>query len=209
MKRLLPLLAVIALVAAACGGGDSDSGVASLEVSGDEVAAISDGAATAEVDQEEAVLAFAACMRDNGVDMEDPSVDADGNIRLNFRGNAVPGEEGFDREAVRAAQEACAEYREVLSFGFEDRDNAEFEDQILEFAACMRDNGYDMADPDFSSFGPGGEGGEGEGPRGPFGAIDPEDPAFQAGLEACQEILSGTGPDGSGPRFGGGGGGQG
>ncbi len=209
MKRLLPLLAVIALVAAACGGADADPGVASLEVSGGEVPAISDGAATTEVDQETAVLEFAACMRDNGVDMEDPTVDADGNIRLNFRGNAAPGEEGFDREAVRAAQDACAEYREALSFGFEDRDNAEFQDQILEFAACMRDNGYDMADPDFSSFGPGGEGGSGDGPRGPFGAIDPEDPAFQAGLEACQDILSGFGPDGAGPRFGGPGGGEG
>ena len=206
MKRLLPMLAVIALVATACGGGDSDSGVASLEVSGDEVAAISDGEAASEVDQEEAVLAFAACMRENGVDMEDPTVDADGNIRLNFRGNAGPGEEGFDRESVRAAQEACAEYREALTFGFENRDNAEFQDQILEFASCMRENGYDMADPDFSAFGPGAEGEEGEGPRGPFGAIDPEDPAFQAGLESCQDILSGFGPDGAGPRFGGPGG---
>lgn len=209
MKRLLPMLAVIALVAAACGGGDSDSGVASLEVSGDEVAAISDGEATTDVDQEEAVLAFAACMRDNGVDMEDPTVDADGNVRLNLRGNAAPGEEGFDREIVGAAREACSEYLDELSFGFENRDNAEFQDQILEFASCMRENGYDMADPDFSSFGPGGEGDEGEGPRGPFGAIDPEDPAFQAGLEACQDILSGFGPDGAGPRFGGPGGGRG
>ena len=209
MKRLLPLLAVIALVAAACGGNDADSGVASLEAAADDVISVSEGDPASAVDQEAAVLEFAACMRDNGVDMEDPTVDADGNIRLNFRGNTAPGEEGFDRETVAAAREACAEYREALSFGFEDRDNAEFEDQILEFAACMRDNGYDMADPDFSSFGPGGEGGEGEGPRGPFGAIDPEDPAFQAGLEACQEILSGTGPDGSGPRFGGRGGGEG
>jgi hypothetical protein len=209
MKRLLPLLAMIALVAAACGGGDSDSGVASLGISGDEVPAISDGGAPSAVDQETAVLEFAACMRDNGVDMEDPTVDADGNIRLNFRGNAGPGEEGFDRETVRTAQEACAEYRAALSFGFEDRDNAEFQDQILEFAACMRDNGYDMADPDFSSFGPGGEGEPGDGPRGPFGAIDPEDPAFQTGLEACQDILSGFGPDGAGPRFGGPGGGEG
>jgi hypothetical protein len=209
MKRLLPLVAVIALVAAACGGDDTNAGVASLDITDADAASVSEAEASAEVDQEAALLEFAACMRDNGVAMEDPTVDADGNVRLNFRGNAGPGEEGFDRETVQAAREACAEYREVLSFGFEDRDSTEFEDQILEFAACMRDNGVDMPDPDFSSFGPGGEGGEGEGPRGPFGEIDPEDPAFQAGLEACQDILAGFGPDGTGPRFGGRGGGQG
>jgi hypothetical protein len=204
MKRLLPLLAVIALVAAACGGNGADSGVASLEASEDEALVASGDEPIAGVDQEAAALEFAACMRDNGVDMEDPTVDADGNIRLNFRGNAGPGEEGFDREMVGAAREACAEYRDALSFGFEDRDTAEFQDQILEFASCMRDNGYDMADPDFTAAGPGGGGEPGAGGGGPFGPIDPEDPAFQQGMEACQDVLSGTGPDGTGPRFGGG-----
>ena len=43
MKRLLPLLAVIALVAAACGGNDADSGVASLEAAADDVISVSEG----------------------------------------------------------------------------------------------------------------------------------------------------------------------
>jgi hypothetical protein len=56
----------------------------------------------------------------------------------------------------------------------------------------MRDNGYDMDDPDFSSFGPGAEGEPAEGARvGPFGEIDQDDPDFVAANEACGEILGG------------------
>ena len=76
-----------------------------------------------------AVLAFAACMRDNGVDMEDPTVDADGNIRLNFRGNAGPGEEGFDRrvfrEDVGASPEKHPRHLQVAAEGVEQGEVAE------------------------------------------------------------------------------------
>ena len=90
--------------------------------------------------------------------------------------------------------DACAEQLEgvVLGFGGRDFDPTELEDTMVEYAACMRENGYDMDDPDFSSFGPGtnGEPGEG-GPGGPFREIDPEDPDFVAANEACGEILGG------------------
>ena len=44
----------------------------------------------------------------------------------------------------------------------------------------MRDNDYEMNDPDFSNFGPGGGGGGGGG-GGPFGVIDRDDPRFHRG----------------------------
>ena len=68
----------------------------------------------------------------------------------------------------------------------------------------MRENGYEMDDPDLSSFTLGGEGqgGEGDGQiAGPFGEIDPDDPAFQAAFEACQDVLAGfTSGEGQGGR---------
>jgi len=67
------------------------------------------------------------------------------------------------------------------------------QDQMLAFSQCMRDNGIDYPDPEFSDdggvtiIGGPGEGGEGF-------AMEPSDPAFQAAQEACQEIFRGGGP---------------
>ncbi|MCZ6456614.1 MAG: hypothetical protein O6650_05120, partial [Actinobacteria bacterium] len=75
----------------------------------------------------------------------------------------------------------------LISQIFRDIDQSEFQDSFLEFAVCMRDQGIDMPDPDFSGgFGPGEGGG-----RGLFGDIDPQDPAFQEAAEECQGIFEG------------------
>jgi len=201
MKRLLLLVAVLALVAAACGGSaGADEGVASLDNTAP-LDGASDPTVVPEMTQEEALLAFTACMREAGVDIDDPTVDGEGNLRI-ARPNAGAGAEGgdagnLDREAFRAAREECGEFLEGVALGFRDEDRTELEDQLLEFAACVRDNGYPMDDPDFSNFGTPGQGG-----GGPFGAIDREDPAFQAAAGACQDILSGFEP-GGGRGFGG------
>lgn len=187
MKRMLLLPAVLALVATACGGSaGADDGVASL----DDTAALDAAPVTSApaVSQEEALLAFTACLRDQGIDVPDPTMDADGNLRL-ARPNTAPGDPGFDRETFRAAREACAEHLEDVTLGFRGEDRTEIEDQLLEFAACMRDNGYDMPDPDFNATGQGG---------GPFGPIDRRDPEFQAAAEQCGDILAGFGPGGRG-----------
>ncbi len=196
MKRMLLLPAVLALVATACGGSaGADDGVASL----DDTAALDAAPVTSApaVSQEEALLAFTACLREQGIDVPDPTMDADGNLQL-ARPNTAPGDPGFDRETFRAAREACAEHLEDVTLGFRGEDRTEIEDQLLEFAACMRDNGYDMPDPDFSAAP--GQGGGG----GPFGQIDREDPAFQAAQAACADVLPGIGRGGGLGRPGGG-----
>ena len=59
----------------------------------------------------------------------------------------------------------------------------------------MRDNGFDMPDPDFSRFALPGEDGPG---AGPFGDLDPEDPAFEQAFQSCEDSLPGfTGPGGA------------
>ena len=47
----------------------------------------------------------------------------------------------------------------------------------------MRDNGFDLPDPDFSNF-------DLAGGVGPFGEIDPTEPDFEEALEACQDIFA-------------------
>ena len=60
------------------------------------------------------------------------------------------------------------------------------EDLLVEYAGCMRDNGVDMPDPDFS----------GGGGMIDLGIADPNDSTFQAADEACRSILAGFGPMG-------------
>jgi len=57
------------------------------------------------------------------------------------------------------------------------------EEALLAFAQCMRDNGFDLPDPNFSNF-------DLAGGVGPFGEIDPTEPDFEEALEACQDIFA-------------------
>lgn len=204
-QRMLVLLLLLGLIGAACGGdGDAGVGVASLATgdAGTSEAIVAEEEISSEADQEQAMLSFAACMRDNGVDIDDPTVDADGNVQFGAFRTAVPADE-FDPAAMDAAFAECQEHLDGISLGRGggDFDRTELEDTMVEYAACMRDNGYDMPDPDFAGVGPG-LGGESErGAGGPFGSIDLADPDFISAQEACQELLSGF----RGPGQGGGG----
>lgn len=210
MKQRVLVLLVLGLVAAACSGEDSE-GVASLAAAEDPAQVASDVQNAdqdddASVDQEQAMLDFAACMRDNGVEIEDPTVDADGNVQFGgLRGATDVGE--VDREARRAAMQVCGENLEGFALGRRggDLDPTEMQDTLVEYAACIRDNGYDMPDPDFSNAGPGAEE-PGQGGGGPFGAIDIDDPDFVAARQACGDVLGGLRAPGGGARAGGSGG---
>ena len=158
-----------------------------------------------DLSDEERLLAFAECMRENGVDFPDPVVEADGTVTFGFRpgggggGLQRLGEIGRDPDTP-AARAACEGLIEGLAFGPGQGgvDLIELQDALLEFAQCMRDNGVDMGDPDLSRFGPGGN--DDDQPGGPFGAIDVNDPDFAAAFEVCQQQL----PQAGGARFGGG-----
>ena len=116
-------------------------------------------------------------------------------MEFRFRGGAGPQDAGFDREAAQAARETCSGLLEGVTLGLGRGDFTEIQDRLLEFATCMRENGYDMPDPDFGNLQP--RGGEGDGQfTGPFGEIDPEDPSFVAASEACSDVLSGFGQGG-------------
>jgi hypothetical protein len=147
-------------------------------------------------------------MREQGIEMEDPTVDADGNVtpgrptdlpepETTEEGEQVrvgPGELG---DELRAAFDECGDLLDGTAFGFTEADQTELQDQLLELAQCLRDQGLEVADPDLSS--------PGEGPRegGPFG-IDFQAPEVQAAMEQCQESVPNfAGGPGGGPGFNG------
>ncbi len=172
MLRLAIGISAIALIVAACSSGDDSSDVATLtSIDDSPVAEIVDSA-----NDEQALIEFSACMRDQGVDFPDPIVDSDGYPRFDF---ANP--EDIDRDALFEAGEACREYLEGVVLGLPDFDTAEFNDTFLEYATCMRENGFEEI-PDRIDMVAMMQGKE--------IPIDPTDPDFIAADEQCRDIFA-------------------
>lgn len=122
-RSVLAATGVLAVVtmATACGGdGDGTSEVASL---GTSAASDDDGddATESTVDREDAMLEYAECMRDNGIDMPDPKFDENGGAMIHKSSNGdgapqssaaespeVEGPDFMDDPGFEEADEECA-----------------------------------------------------------------------------------------------------
>jgi hypothetical protein len=165
MRRTLiatALLTALTGLAAGCGSQQSGTGVASVATGSSAPSASATPTATA--DPQEQGRKFAQCMRDQGVPMEDPDPKGGGGL------SAIG--EGVDKDKVRAATEACRAYTP-----FKDRKELKPDEveQLREFAACMRENGVDMPDPN---------------PDGTFASgttrnYKRDDPQFKKAFEVC------------------------
>lgn len=166
MKRTDWLVAVtLALCAVAlvgCGGGGSGSG-------GGEGAA----------GEEEAALEFTECLREHGVEVEDPKP-GQKNIEVG------DGNDPTTKKALAACNDKLPTAGQELSA----EEGEEFREGALALAECFRKEGIDMGDPEI--LGPGKFHLDIEG-------IDTESPAFEAAREACDEKL----PEMSGITVGG------
>jgi hypothetical protein len=187
---------VLLALAAGCGGPADAGGIATLEGTAT-TATVAEGAEGGEVDLEEALLAFAACMREEGIDMPDPELDAEGNVQLVslLGGAGLAAARAGDTAAMREAATVCRGHLEGVALRFASIDRTEMEDRMLEYAGCMREHGFDLPDPDFT----GGGNRAGLGRSGPFPGIGLEvfqDPAFQEANEGCQGIFAGLVPQG-------------
>ncbi len=172
MHRLAVALVTIALISAACSSGDDAADVASLNDPDDpSVAEVAES-----TDDEQALMDFSAGMGAQGVDFPDPSVDADGYPRFDF---ANP--EDIDRDALFEAGEACRDHLEGVVLGLPDFDTAEFNDTFLDYAECMRENGFEEIPDriDMTAI-----------LRGEEPPIDPTDPDFIAADEQCRDIFA-------------------
>ena len=171
-------LASLLVVAACSGGATTEPGIATLATqapaNGTEGAVPTVRPSLSPEDREDALLEFAACMRDNGVDMPDPQFGLDGRANM----GTLFGELDQNDAEVRAATEACDAYL-PSSLADDPVLQAERQEVLLQFAQCMRDNGVEMDDP-VAGGGPG---------RGPMATLDQNDPTVAAGLEVCRPLL--------------------
>jgi hypothetical protein len=205
-------LMMLTPVLGACGGGASGDSpeVASIDdgegPDDDATDDSTDDTTATSVDFEEAMLAYTECMRDEGIDMPDPTKNADGGTEMAVDLNEVaPDKETFDK-----AEEKCSPLLEdaVTDMTIDPEQEAEMRKQMLDYAECMRDHGIDMPDPTFSTDGgrmvitqeaAGGEEGppasSGDGEDGSDGSTPPADgdgrpemdPEFEAADEECTE----------------------
>jgi hypothetical protein len=174
---------------AACGQGTEDPGIASA---GGATPSSSASSAAQKGDP----LMFTRCLREHGIDVEDPG--SDGGIRI----HAKPG----DEQRMRDADRACQKFAPGGGEGKGKPMSKEDQEKFLAFATCMRERGIPMADPDFS--GGGVQIRIGGGKADPGARLD--DSKVEAAQKICQNVLPedmrpGSGPTGSQKNPGGGG----
>lgn len=162
----------LSLGIAACGSASSTSTAAA---GGTAVAGGSSASA-----RYQARLAFAKCMRAHGVNVPDPSPSggpAAGGGTNGFR--ALRSSPNF-----QAANQACASLRSK-AFGFGNlspAQQAQFRQNLVKFAQCMRSHSIDIPDPSTS-------GGGGFGIFRQIPQSQRNSPAFQSALKACSANL--------------------
>jgi hypothetical protein len=178
--------ASLAIVIAACGSSNAASKVATLST-GDPAGAATTTTLSAK-DSQDAILAYAACMRENGVPMQDPTFDANGTMT----GGGCGRDSGIDPRSTefQTAQDACGSLIEGIDFGRGRRGNfdpAAIQSALSDFTSCLREQGLQVDDITLPQPGAGGPGGANAGslpvPDGsiPPGGFDGPPPSFQGG----------------------------
>jgi len=133
--HILILSIMICLLLAACGSVRDDVpslGATPTPVIEEEI-----------LDDEARVMAFVECMQKEGIELNAPVVDEDGNVQAP---EVVDGVE-LTRAEWAAPFEVCGHHIEGISFGRERIDMSERVDQMVELATCLRGKGYDVDDP--------------------------------------------------------------
>src|SRR5690349_7856634 len=130
-RALLSLAAVAAVALTGCAADGRDSA----------------GGNGPDAKTRKAMLAFAQCMREHGVNMPDPQFGENGGVTMRRDSSGSP-------EKDRAAEKACAKYqRAVKPPTLSDEEKAEFRKQALANARCLREHGIDAPDPEFGDDG--------------------------------------------------------
>jgi hypothetical protein len=154
-------------------------GVVTLETAPPADAPSATSSPTPEADPQLALLEFAACMREHGVDMPDPQFTGDGGLRMRLLGTVATLQQDPDFDAAR---EACAGSLEGVVRDVDPARMVALQEQLLAYAACMREQGVDMPDPALGGSGPVS-----------LPGWDTGDPVAQTAHEACGHLVGGPG----------------
>lgn len=173
--RTALLVVAIAVGLSACGSSATSSSASS---------------STSTAARYQARLNLAKCLRGQGLNVPDPS--QNGGPAGGGGGLGLRALQGVPQTKIQTAMTACKQYVAAAfpRANLSPAQQAQFRQQFVKFAECMRSHGVNIPDPSTSS-------GGGFGFRGTFRSVDRNSPAFQSAMTACQSVR---------PRFGGRGG---
>jgi hypothetical protein len=172
--------ATVVLGLAACGSSGSSNGTT----------------ASASGAQFQARLNLAKCFRAHGLNVPDPT--SGGGPAQGF-GGTLRSLQNYPQAQVQTARQACQQYISAAfpQFNLSPAQRAQFQQQLVKYARCMRSHGIDIPDPTFNGNG-------GFGLRRALGSVDRSSPAFKAANTACGSLRPqfGRGGPGGGPGGG-------
>lgn len=178
--RSISLLAVLVVMAMAMGA------VASAQVatlgSPEPSASTASASASPTPDGQQALLDWAACMRDQGVEMDDPRFGLDGELVGGLGKDGEGSKVDAKSEAYSAANELCGDLLTASKAPPDPEQLAERTEAQLAWAACMRQQGIELPDPN---------------PDGSFPSyewkIDLKGEAYAGANEVCRGLAGGIG----------------
>jgi hypothetical protein len=181
------LLCSGSLIFSACGSSNATKKTASKVATAQSVTPGNGASTTVKKSDEEAAMDLTKCMRANGVTIADPTVDAEGNVKINPPVN--------DPNLPKAL-EACQKEMKGTTFGGGPDQQGKFKDALFQFTKCLRDQGLQVGDVDLSKP-PTGAGGATGGDPGSIEflaqlipGLDPRDPKAQAAVTTCKPKLT-------------------
>ena len=191
---LIGLVLCFLLISIACGSsGDSTEGVITIDTPVPEV--IEDQTSQESLDEtvktdEEITTEFTTCLRDYGYDIPDPTLNADGTVDLEQLRDSIMTDPNFDINSEKTVQvfEDCLPLLEDATFAAAptQEDQIQLQDNLLMFAECIRGNGIDVPDPEFS-----------DDPRLIMQSMFEDvtmTPKVEKAMESCSGIIFGQGP---------------
>jgi len=95
------------------------------------------------LDDEAKVMAFTQCLRDQGIEVLDPVVDADGNVQKPEPAEGIE----VSKEQWIAAMETCDEMIEGVTWTKKRVDRSAQVDHWYQIATCLNEKGYDVGEP--------------------------------------------------------------
>ena len=135
MKNLqvLFLVIVICFVLSAC------------DPSGSNVVSLGETAMPADeneiLDHETMMMEYTACLRNEGLEVSDPVINADGEVEKPQLSDNI------SKDDLLAANEVCAPLLDGFTFGKKEEDLSQEVDNMLILAACLREEGITIDDP--------------------------------------------------------------
>lgn len=146
-KSITLLLGIITMLTLACSSASGD--VASIERKDVAPFIVEEGDSRSLVRGEAEMVAWADCLRAQGIDVTDPVVNSDGNIEK-------PGfPTDFDIKRNLQKLEVCDVFIQAFTSEFEQdkKGDADVIDDLLALADCLRTQGIDVKDPTITNDG--------------------------------------------------------